>query len=167
MKLMTEKSLRNAFAGESQAHMKYLIFAEQAEKEERKDLARLFRAISYAEQVHATNHFKALGDLKSTSENLQASWNGENFEVEEMYPAYNAVATLQEEAVGVRSIGFALAAEKIHRSIYAEAKEKVDKGEEVKLDKISICPVCGYTVIGEAPEKCPVCGAPKSSFHVF
>jgi rubrerythrin len=167
MKQMTERSLREAFAGESQAHMKYLIFADQAEKEGRIDLARLFRAISYAEQVHATNHFKALGDLKSTSENLQSAWNGENFEVEEMYPAYNAVATLQEENAATRSIGFALAAEKIHRSMYADAKDKIDKGEEVKIDRISICPVCGYTVIGEAPEKCPVCGAPKSSFHIF
>lgn len=167
MKQMTERSLREAFAGESQAHMKYLIFGDQAEKEGRIDLARLFRAISYAEQVHATNHFKALGDLKSTSENLQSAWNGENFEVEEMYPAYNAIATLQQENGGIRSIGFALAAEKIHRSMYADAKERIDKGEQVKIDKISICPVCGYTVIGEAPEKCPVCGAPKSSFHTF
>ncbi|MGB9695128.1 MAG: rubrerythrin family protein [Caldisericaceae bacterium] len=167
MKQMTERSLREAFAGESQAHMKYLIFADQAEKEGRLDLARLFRAISFAEQVHATNHFKALGDLKSTSENLQSAWNGENFEVEEMYPAYNAIASLQDENSAMRSIGFALAAEKIHRSMYADAKEKVDKGEDVKIDKISICPVCGYTVIGEAPEKCPVCGAPKSSFHTF
>ncbi len=164
---MTERSLKEAFAGESQAYMKYLIFADQAEKEGRTDLARLFRAISYAEKVHATNHFKVLGDLKSTSENLQSAWNGENFEVEEMYPAYNAIATLQEEAAGVRSIGFALAAEKIHRSLYADAKEKVDKGEDIKLDSLSICPVCGYTAIGEIPEKCPVCGASKSLFHVF
>ena len=131
MKQMTEKSLREAFAGESQAHMRYLIFAEQAEKEGLKDVARLFRAIAYAEQVHATNHFKALMDLKSTSENLQTAWNGENFEVEEMYPAYNAIATLQDEKDALRSIHFALSAEKIHRELYADTKEKVDKGEEI------------------------------------
>jgi len=97
MRKMTEKSLREAFAGESQAHMKYLIFAEQAEKEGLHDVARLFRAISFAEQVHATNHFKALMELHKTSENLQSAWDGENFEIEEMYPAYNAIATLQNE----------------------------------------------------------------------
>jgi len=63
MKPMTEKSLREAFAGESQAHMKYLIFADLAEKDGKKDIARLFRAIAYAEQVHATNHFRVLGTL--------------------------------------------------------------------------------------------------------
>lgn len=167
MRQMTEKSLREAFAGESQAHMRYLIFAEQAEKEGLHDVARLFRAISYAEQVHATNHFKALMDLKSTPENLQTAWGGENYEIEEMYPAFNAIATLQDEKDAIRSIHFALSAEKIHRELYAETKEKLDKGEEVKFDKIYICPVCGYTVIGEAPEKCPVCGAPKSAFKEF
>jgi rubrerythrin len=164
---MTEKSLREAFAGESQAHMRYLIFADLAEKEGKRDIARLFRAIAYAEQVHATNHFKALGDLKSTSDNLQTCWNGENYEIEEMYPAFNAIASMQDEKDAMRTIYFALSAEKIHRELYANTKQKVDEGEDVKFEKISICPVCGYTVVGEAPEKCPVCGAPKSSFHEF
>jgi rubrerythrin len=167
MRQMTEKSLREAFAGESQAHMRYLIFADLAEKEGKRDIARLFRAIAYAEQVHATNHFKALGDLKSTSDNLQTCWNGENYEIEEMYPAFNAIASMQDEKDAMRTIYFALSAEKIHRELYANTKQKVDEGEDVKFEKISICPVCGYTVVGEAPEKCPVCGAPKSSFHEF
>ncbi len=167
MKKMTEKSLREAFAGESQAHMKYLAFADQAEKEGLKDVARLFKAISFAEEVHATNHLKELGDLKTTKENLKSAREGENFEIEEMYPAYKAIAELQNEKGAQRSINFALSAEKIHRSLYDDAKEKVETGKEVKLDKISICPVCGYTVVGEAPEKCPVCGAPKSMFKEF
>lgn len=167
MKQMTEKSLREAFAGESQAHMRYLIFAEQAEKEGHKDIARLFRAISFAEKVHATNHFKALADLKTTSENLQTAWNGENYEIEEMYPAFNAIANLQNEKDAIRSIGYALAAERIHRTLYGETKEKLDKGEDVKFERIYICSVCGHTVVGEAPEKCPVCGAPKSQFKEF
>ncbi len=167
MKQMTEKSLREAFAGESQAHMRYLIFAEQAEKEGHKDIARLFRAISFAEKVHATNHFKALADLKTTSENLQTAWNGENYEIEEMYPAFNAIANLQDEKDAIRSIGYALAAERIHRALYGETKEKLDKGEDVKFERIYICSVCGHTVVGEAPEKCPVCGAPKSQFKEF
>ena len=167
MKKMTEKNLRDAFAGESQAHMKYLAFADQADKEGFKDVARLFRAIAYAEQVHATNHFKELGELKSTKDNLQSAREGENFEIEEMYPAYKAVAELQNEKGALRSINFALAAERIHRSLYDETKEKVEKGNEVKLDTISICPVCGYTVVGEAPDKCPICGAPKSMFKEF
>jgi rubrerythrin len=167
MKKMTQKNLSDAFAGESQAHMKYLAFADKAEKEGHKDVARLFRAIAYAEQVHATNHLKELGLLNDTKENLLAAREGENFEIEEMYPAYKAVAELQEEKGALRSINYALEAEKIHRELYDNVKKELENGKEVKLDKIYICPVCGYTVVGEVPEKCPVCGAPKSSFKEF
>ena len=167
MKKMTEKNLSDAFAGESQAHMKYLAFADKAEQEGYKDVARLFRAIAYAEQVHATNHLKELGGVNSTEENLQAAREGENFEIEEMYPAYKAVAELQKESGALRSINFALSAEKLHRELYDNAKKELTEKKEVKLDKIYICPVCGYTVVGEAPEKCPVCGAPKEVFKEF
>ena len=167
MKKMTEKNLSAAFAGESQAHMRYLAFADKAEQEGLRDVARLFRAIAFAERVHATNHLKALGGIKSTRENLQTAYEGENFEIEEMYPAYKAVAELQNEKGALRSINFALSAEKIHRTLYNETKEKVEKREDVKLEKIYICPVCGYTVVGEAPDKCPVCGTSKSKFEGF
>lgn len=104
MRKMTEQFLRAAFAGESQAHMKYLIFAEQAEKEGRKNTARLFRAVAHAEKVHATNHFKALGDLGGGVKNLDAAIEGETFEAEEMYPAYDTVARLQSEKAAMKSI---------------------------------------------------------------
>jgi len=91
---MTESNLRSAFAGESQAHMRYLIFADRAEKEGYANVARLFRAIAYAEQVHATNHYRELGDINVSPQNLQVAIDGESWEVEEMYPAYLAVAQL-------------------------------------------------------------------------
>ncbi|HFD38289.1 MAG TPA: rubrerythrin family protein, partial [Anaerolineae bacterium] len=97
MRAMTKENLQAAFAGESQAHMKYLAFAAQAEKEGKPNIARLFQAIAYAEQVHATNHLKELGGIGDTVANLEAAIAGETFEVEEMYAAYLAVAELQAE----------------------------------------------------------------------
>jgi rubrerythrin len=167
MRKMTEEDIKAAFAGESQAHMRYLIFAEEAEKEGFPNIAKLFRAIAYAEQVHATNHFKALGMLGSSKENLEEATAGETFEVEEMYPAYNAVAELQGENEAKVSIRYALEAEKIHSELYAEAKKVVEAGKDIEVEKISICPKCGHTVIGEAPDYCPVCGAKKEEFKVF
>jgi len=164
---MTEESLKNAFAGESQAHMKYLIFAEKAEKEGFKNIARLFRAIAYAEQVHAANHFRALGMLGDSTANLEAAIEGETFEVEEMYPAYNAIAELQGEEKAKRSIRYAIEAEKIHAELYAQAKEAAEAGRDVEIEKVSICSVCGHTVTGEPPERCPICNAPASRFEVF
>lgn len=167
MRKMTDKNLRDAFAGESQAHMRYLIFADQAEAEGKPNIARLFRAIAYAEQVHATNHFKALGDLGGTPDNLQAAIDGETYEVQEMYPAFDAVAKLQDEKEAQKSIHYALSAEKIHAGLYSNARELALKAEDLGDDPVVICSVCGYTAIGAVPEKCPVCGANKEQFRVF
>ncbi|HOX65626.1 MAG TPA: rubrerythrin family protein, partial [Thermotogota bacterium] len=97
MKEMTKRFLSDAFAGESQAHMKYLIFAEEAAKKGLPRLANLFRAIAKAEYVHAKNHFVALGHLGSMEQNLQAGIDGESFEIAEMYPVYLEAAKLQGE----------------------------------------------------------------------
>lgn len=167
MRKMTEKNLQDAFAGESQAHMKYQAFAKKADDEGKPNVARLFRAIAFAEQVHATNHLKTLGDLGSTEENLQTAIDGENFEVEEMYPAYDAVAKLQSEKEAIRSIHFAVEAEKIHAAMYTEAKQAVKEGHDFEMGTVYICPVCGYTVEGEAPDNCPVCGVSKEKFIDF
>ncbi|MFQ6108391.1 MAG: rubrerythrin family protein, partial [Candidatus Aminicenantales bacterium] len=73
MKKMTEENLKNAYAGESQAHMKYLAFADKAENDDFPNVARLFRANAFAEQVHATNHLRPLGGIGKTEENLQTA----------------------------------------------------------------------------------------------
>ncbi|HDL86161.1 MAG TPA: rubrerythrin family protein [Candidatus Acetothermia bacterium] len=164
---MTEGNLKAAFAGESQAHMRYLIFAEQAEKEGKSNLARMFRAIAYAEQVHATNHYRELSMIEGSPDNLQTCIDGETYEVEEMYPAYNKIAELQGETGAVRSTHYALEAEKIHARMYADAKKEADTGKDIKIGKVYICPVCGYTVEGDAPNKCPVCGASREMFKKF
>jgi rubrerythrin len=167
MRDMTEKALNEAFAGESMAHMKYQHFADKAEEEGLTEMARMFRAISYAERVHAGDHFEVLGGIRSTSENIQNCINGETFEIEEMYPVYNATAKLQDEDGAVRSTYYALEAEKIHADWYKKAKDAVDKGEDVKVGTIQICGVCGHTREGEAPDKCPICGASKDKFRQF
>jgi len=167
MRKMTESNLKDAFAGESQAHMKYLAFAQKAEEEGKPNTAKLFRAIAYAEQVHATNHLKTLEGVGSTEENLQAAMDGENFEVEEMYPAYDAVAKLQGEKGAIKSVHYAIEAEKIHSVMYAEAKESVKQGKDADVKDVHVCPVCGYTTTGGAPDSCPVCGVSRDKFAKF
>lgn len=164
---MTRQFLEDAFCGESKAHMKYLIFADDAEEKGLKNLARMWRAIAYAEYVHARNHFKALGHLGSIQDNLQQSIEGENFEVQEMYPVYNNAAKFQNENEAVRTTHFALEAEKIHEEWYKQAKEATKEEKDIEKGKIYICDICGYTVEGEAPDRCPICGAPKSKFSEF
>lgn len=167
MRKMTEANLQAAFAGESQAHVRYLIFADKAEKEGYPNVARLFRAFSFAEQVHATTHLKDLKGIGSTAENLQAAIEGEKHEVEEMYPAYKAVAELQGEKGAVRSITWALEAEKVHFDLYDQAKSAVEAGEDADIGDLFICDVCGWTGTGEPPDRCPLCGAPAQRFRRF
>ncbi|MBN2009364.1 rubrerythrin family protein [candidate division KSB1 bacterium] len=167
MKKMTEKSLNEAMAGESMAHVKYLAFSDVAEREGFSNVARLFKAISYAEQVHATNHARNLGYINKTAENLQEAIDGETFEVDEMYAAYDAIAKLQGEKAAEKSIYFAREAEKIHAKMYADAKAKVDTGSDIDIDTVYICPVCGFTHIGEPPANCPVCNVSKDKFVAF
>jgi rubrerythrin len=167
MRKMSEGNLKAAFSGESQAYMKYSIFANKAEEEGYSNIARLFRAIAYAEQVHATNHYDALGEIRGTSENLQVAIDGENFEVNDMYPAYKAVAELEGEKMAQRSIYWALQAEKVHSGMYQKARQAVESGKDIEPRPVYICEKCGYTVEGEAPDKCPLCGAPKGKFKRF
>ena len=167
MRKMTEDNLKSAFAGESQAHMRYLIFANKAEQEGFPNVARLFRAIAYAEQLHATNHYNVLSLVHETADNLQAAINGETFEVNEMYPAYKAVAELQEEKGAQRSTNAALQAEKVHAAMYQKAMQGVERREDIALGPVFICAACGYTLEGSAPDRCPICGASKEKFRKF
>lgn len=172
--------LLNAFAGESMAHVRYLIFADIAEREGFPNVARLFRAIAFAELVHARNHYdklkkynedhKALAGTPAgpgdTSKNLGLAIMGEEYEVNEMYPAYMETARLQGEKAAELSFRWAYEAEKIHSQLYREAKDHVDRGNDWHLKgKVWICPVCGHTYVGEEPpEKCPICGVPKDKY---
>jgi rubrerythrin len=167
MKKMTEENLKSAFAGESQAHMKYMAFSEQAAKENFANVARAFKASSFSEQIHATNHLRALAGIGKTSANLQAAMNGENFEVEEMYPAFIQVAQAQNEKQAEMFFKRAMEAEKIHANIYQKAKKAVDQGKDIEDKPIHVCSVCGFTMEGEAPDKCPICGAPREKFITF
>jgi len=167
MKTMTADNLHEALAGESQAFVKYLAFAAQADKEDKPNIARLFRAIARAEQVHATNHLKELGGIGDTAANLGAAIDGENFEVDEMYAAYLSVAEAQGEKGATRTMTYAIEAEKIHAKMYGAARTAAEAGQDAELGKIYICPVCGFTHIGEPPERCPVCNASSKRFETY
>jgi len=167
MEKMTLANVSDAFAGESQAHMKYLNFADKAETEGFPNVARLFQAASFAEQIHASNHLRVLDGIQGTAANLGAAIGGETFEVEQMYPAYKAVAEAQGEKKALRYMDWALEAEKVHAKLYTEAKQSVEAGKDVAAQDIWICTVCGFTMDGQPPDKCPLCGTPKDRFRKF
>ena len=181
MHAMTAANLRSAFGGESMAHMRYTVWGTKAEADGFPHVARLFRAIAHAEEVHASNHMDAMADeagaflvasmagfgVGSTAENLAGAIEGETFEVNEMYPVYIAAAKLQEERGAVTSCRYALSAEKIHAVMFAKAKQAVDAGKDAALGPVHICGHCGHTVEGDAPARCPICAVGKERYVAF
>lgn len=177
MRVFTRDNLRAGFAGESQAHMRYRIWGEKAKKDGFENVARLFYATADAEEVHANLHFKALKDeagdalvpamggfgIGTTSENLAAAKGGEEFEYQEMYPAFLVVAKDHGEKEAIRAFEYAIAAEEVHANHFGDAKEAVDAGEDIDVDTIYLCPVCGF--IGyEEIDNCPICDVKSSMF---
>ena len=160
----TKENLEFAFAGESQANRKYLFFADKAEEEGHKQIARLFRAAADAETVHACNHFNVSLGVKSTKDNLLAAIGGENHEFTEMYPGFIKQAESEGEEKARESFGLANKVEQIHHSLYQSALSMLEKGQAIDEKPLYVCQHCGNTVEGEAPERCPICGAPKRMF---
>jgi rubrerythrin len=160
----TDENVQNAFAGESQANRKYLFFAEKADKEGHKQIARLFRAAADAETAHARNHLNVVQGVKSTQENLQAAVSGENHEFTEMYPGFIKQAETDGAKEAIGSFDLANQVEEIHHTMFSDFLGKLEQGEVIEEKPIYVCQYCGNTVEGEAPDKCPVCGAPKKMF---
>ena len=163
----TEQNLEFAFAGESQASRKYLFFADKADEEGYKLIARLFRAAADAETVHARNHLRVMQGIKSTKENLLTAIDGENDEFTEMYPAFIKQAGTEGKDKAANSFDLANKVEQIHHRLYGDALSRLEKGETMELKPFYVCQYCGNTVEGEPPEKCPVCGVPKRMFKLI
>jgi len=163
--MSTEDDLQEAFAGESQANRMYLAFAEKADDEGFPQVAKLFRAAAAAETVHAHAHLRVMGGIKGTKENLQIAIDGEGHEFKEMYPEFIKEAEAEENKRAAISFRNANAVEEIHYGLYSEALESLTNGNDLPEASIHVCEICGNTVVGEAPDKCQVCGAPAKKFE--
>ncbi|PIE62164.1 MAG: rubrerythrin family protein [Desulfobacter postgatei] len=179
----TQKNLLTAFAGESQARMRYTYFASQAKKEGYVQISAAFAETADQEKEHAKRFFKFLeggeieingtfpaGIIGSTLENLKASAAGENEEWTHMYPAF--AATAREEGFDDIAMVFDMisVAEKQHEKRYNEMAANIEAGTVFKKDAPVTwrCRNCGYVHEGtEAIEMCPACAHPQAHFEVL
>jgi rubrerythrin len=158
-------NLMAAFAGESQANRRYLAFAKKADAEGYTQVAKLFRAAAQAETVHALNHLRALGAVKSTAENLKAAIEGEHYENTVMYPEFIKTAEEEKDRKALGTFKDANAVEKVHEDLYTQALAGLELKDEEVYDYY-VCPVCGNTYARTAPDKCEVCGTLGSKFEL-
>ena len=160
--MTTQDNLKQAFAGESQANRKYLAFAEKADHEGYKQAAKLFRAAAAAETVHALNHLRVMGGVGSTADNLKSAIEGETAEFRDMYPKFIEAAKKEKASdAAILSFDVANKVEKIHAGLYKKALDDLGRNKDTDY---YVCPICGNTVEGSAPERCPICNAPKEMF---
>jgi rubrerythrin len=160
----TDENLKAAFAGESQANRRYLAFARKAEEEGFTQVAKLFKAAAEAETVHALNHLRITGQIKSTLENLGTAVSGETFEFKEMYPGYIETAKQEGNKQAAWSFDVANKVEQIHAKLYSKAIDALKNKKPMEQVDYYVCSVCGNTVEGAPPDKCPICGSPKEKF---
>ena len=167
----TEENLKAAFAGESQAHTKYLYFASKAEKEGYQQVGAFFRETAGNEKEHAKIWFKLLhdDDVPATTSNLKDAAAGENFEWTDMYSGF--AKTAKQEGFDQIAALFELVGqiEKRHEERYRKLLANIEGALVFSRDGDEIweCANCGHIVIGKkAPELCPVCRHPKSYFRI-
>ena len=167
----TEKNLEAAFAGESQAHVKYQYFASKAEKEGYQQIGAIFRETALNEKEHAKIWFKLLHNdgVPPTTDNLKAAAAGENFEWTDMYAGF--AKTAKEEGFTDIAALFEMVGkiEKEHEERYRKLLANVEGGLVFSRDGDQVwqCSNCGHIVVGKkSPEVCPVCKHPKAYFQI-
>ncbi len=165
----TEKNLKTAFSGESEARNKYTYFASTAKKQGYEQIAALFQKTADNEKEHAKMWFKELEGIGNTAENLLAAAEGENYEWTDMYAGF--AKTAEEEGFPELAAKFRLVAaiEKQHEERYRALLKNVENGEVFEKGEVKIWEGrnCGHIVVGtKAPEVCPTCNHPQSYFEV-
>jgi len=157
----TLKNLKAGFVAESQAHLRNLAFAMKAEQEGYSQVARLFRAIAEAEAVHAFNHFRLLGAVSDTQENLESAFERENL-ASSTYPQFIREANEEDNTSVATVLSYSRDVERGHAKLYKKALAYMMAEEETEY---YVCQVCGHVSDGVLPDECPICGAPKEKFR--
>jgi len=157
----TLKNLRAGFLAESQAHLRNLVFAMKADQEGYPQVARLFRAIAEAEAVHAFNHFRLLGAISDTQDNLESAFERENLAAS-TYPQFIREATEEGNNSVATVLSYSRDVEKGHAKLYKKAQAHMMAEEETEY---YVCQVCGHVSDGVLPDVCPICGAPREKFR--
>lgn len=175
----TLDNMKAAFNGESNAHLRYLAFAQRAETEGYGEVASLFRAAARAEQIHAANHAEVIKEMgggtpqaqvetltiKSTRENLGTAIKGETYERDSMYPEFLKQARADANTRATRSLNYAKTAESEHAKLFTEALSRMEQLKGSAQTIYYVCPTCGFTSRDTNFAKCPSCFTRSEGFE--
>jgi rubrerythrin len=158
------EAIRQAYAGEAKAALRLKVFADKADAEGYPQLARLFRVISFSEEIHGRRALRLLRDIGTTEENLAESFESEEKIAGVAYGEF--VKTAEEAGDSASALYFSQSkdVEAVHAKLYKEAMDHVLEERETTY---YVCTVCGYVSDGVVPDQCPICGVKKEKFESF
>ncbi len=157
-----EEAFYRAYVGEAKAALRLKVFAEKADQEGYRQIARLFRAISRSEEIHGMRSLQRLDGIGSTEHNLQSSFESETNVAQVAYGRFAAMASEVDDAAALRLFSQARDVEETHAKLYKSALSHL---AEERDPGYFVCTVCGYISDGTVPDECPVCSAPNEKFE--
>ena len=160
----TEENLKSAFTGKAQMSRMYLAFAEAAEEEGHRQIAKLFRAAAESETVHAMHHLRMSGGVLTTEENLKVSIERENFEHSKQYAEFIDQSRREGKAQATLGLNYAKKVEMDHERCFKEAELSLSVKKDLPAKRLFVCLICGQIHVGDPPKTCPVCGNPSEMF---
>jgi rubrerythrin len=160
----TKSALHMAYTGEAKAALRLKVYAEKADNEGYVQMAKLFRVIAFSEEIHGSRALKLLREVKSTEENLAASFEAETHVADVAYDEFIKQAEVEGSKAAVLHFSQSRDVEEIHAKLYKEAMNHFMEERETVY---YVCKVCGYVADGVLPHDCPVCSAKKDQFVEF
>ena len=156
--------LHKSYTGEAKAVLRLKVFADKAEEEGYPQIAKLFRVISFSEEIHGTRSLKMLKEIKSTEENLASSFESETQVAEVAYSEFLKEAEKEDNNQAALLFSQSRDVEQTHSKLYKKAMGHMAAESETTY---YVCKVCGYVADAILPDECPVCSAKKEQFVEF
>jgi len=157
-------ALHQAYAGEAKALLRLKAYAEKADQDGYPQIAKLFRVISFSEEIHGKRALRLLKETKSTEENLAASFESETKVAGVAYDAFIKMANEEDNQAAAVFFSQSRDVEDVHSKLYKEAMGHMMEERETTY---YVCKVCGFVSDNVLPDECPVCGAKKEQFIEF
>ncbi|MGD0275875.1 MAG: ferritin family protein [Syntrophales bacterium] len=157
-------ALHQAYTGEAKAALRLKVYAEKAKQEGYVQMEKLFRVIALSEEIHGSRALRLLREIKSTEENLAASFESEQHVAEVAYDNFVKEAEAAGNKAAVLHFSQSKDVEEVHAKLYKEAMNHFMEERETTY---YVCEVCGYVSDGILPDECPVCAARKDQFMEF
>jgi rubrerythrin len=157
----TVDNLMKMFTSMAESNIRYMVFAEAADKEGHPNAAKIFRAVATAKMFHALSHFRAANFTDTTTENLKQALEEETYDFKKAYPPMIQDAVTDDALEARHSLEYGMSIGPVITKLISKAIGNLDADES---GSYYVCPVCGNIEFGKLPAKCPFCGVDASDF---